>query len=108
MYGLRITTRISDKNALHKMLRSERDTYARTHWYNLLSQNFKELCNKGVSQSARMMMEKKFSVDITAQLIIEQYLDSLTTIQPLSHPVILDLAGPSRCAHYENNTYRDV
>jgi len=106
LYGLRVTTKVSNKYAIYRALNGESNTYERDRWRALLSADFNSLIRIGVSESARLMMEKKFCVDCDSQLILEKYLDSLSVLQPLYHPLILELAGQERIDHYDTHTER--
>lgn len=49
----------------------------------------------------RRLVEKKFGISIMEQLQIEQYLDSIETIQPLFHPAIIRHAHPDTIDYFE-------
>jgi len=50
----------------------------------------------------RMLAEELYGVSMITQLAVEQYLDSLTTIQPLKLPMLMDDFHPTWISYWDN------
>jgi len=103
LYGLRITDHIDSKHAIHKLLKGTNNTYERHLIGLLLNVDLSRLVSVGVHYDSRVLVEQKFGVAVDEQIILEKYLDSLTTLQTINHPIILDRAGSDRCKFFETN-----
>lgn len=100
MYGLRVTSDISDRHALAVMLRGESSIYRRNILLKMFNVDFVELMMTPVDPSSRDLMSEKFGLSHADQSAIETYLDSLNRIQPLRCPAIIENCGPKRRDHY--------
>lgn len=85
-YGLRCTKHVD----LRRYLNKDRNISA---WdkEQLLEAMAHPVGLKEVPYKTRLLMEKQFGISVRSQLIIEEYLDSLTTLQSLDHPMILEI-----------------
>ena len=101
-YGLRITAHISNKHAIHKMIKGDRSGYTREKWLQLMDKSIEPLVSMEVAMSSRLLMEDKFSVTVDDQKAIESYLDKLDFEQPLDIPAFAANAGSQRAEHYYN------
>lgn len=58
--------------------------------------------NIAVGPKSRLLVEKKFGVTVADQLAIEQYFDSLQTIEPLQHHAIETYISPAQYDYFRN------
>lgn len=93
LYGLRVTSSIDD-DYLHKVMESnlDRNVYVRQRWTDVFD-NYKHrvVIAKPITNRTRALVSNKFQIPVMAQISIENYLDSLNSLQPLDLPQISTL-----------------
>ncbi len=82
-YGLRMT------EGYHFKLSCTMSTYEKEKFIRMHNKFKDELPYRVTGMKTRMLMEKKFGVTVTEQLLLEDYLNNLDELKPLDHPVIL-------------------
>jgi len=97
-YGLRVTSGTRARGFFHNEY--EREFYA----LNIKNHQGENAPNIEPPNRTRELVERLFAITIPDQKIVERYLDSLQTIQPLSHPVIDRIMDP-KWQRY-NSTYK--
>jgi len=101
-YGLRVTRDSGQcaKDLVHKQKNMNL-------WYKeqMLAafKDEKKIASRKPGLATRFLVEKKFGLTVAQQLIIERYLDSLTSIQPLEVLPILGDSIPPSWTHYWDN-----
>jgi hypothetical protein len=87
LYALRCT-RGRDVNHFIKNNRGI-NNWERDQLLELVEKNkIKKLPTRPVPINTRLLMDRKFGLDVESQLVIEKYLDSLDTLQVLSGPLL--------------------
>lgn len=84
-YGLRVTQGACPKFDKHE------------HWWNQqlqIDKHLGECLRTSVGINSRHVMAATFGVSVEQQLSLETYLDSLSSLQPLSHPVLDAIMKP--------------
>lgn len=89
LYGLKVTSAISNKIALWKTLKGTHDTYQRSKILGLMDEKFESYASMVVSDSTRFQMSRLFGITVEDQLKIESYLDGLSGLEPLNNPILL-------------------
>jgi hypothetical protein len=92
LYGLRMTNSVSIAEMKITMNKIRMDSYQRDAYVSMLD-NYNEeyVFNNTVKQNTRFLVQKLYCISIQSQLEVEQYLDSLTTLQSLELPSLYGL-----------------
>lgn len=93
-YGVRVTAKFS-KGALEK----GDDWWTRERFKRMQEVNLAAVLEKRPTMDCRLLVEKRYGINVGDQLKIEAYLDSLNVITELDHPLIL-LHCPDVWGHY--------
>jgi hypothetical protein len=98
LYGLRITQGIKYVTTDYEdscFWKSYKLQHMKT-MYHLIASGYRK---KKIGMGSRFLVEEKFGITVQQQLIVEEYLRSLNTVQELSHPVFDDLPFHPHTAH---------
>jgi hypothetical protein len=108
LYGLRVTGHIDDKYMNKVLEKKYMNTYEREklqYQQSASQEKFEQLLNHKVNFKTRLLVERKFGISVELQLHIENYLDNLTTLQPLNIPLALDHVDKDCIDYYERYGY---
>jgi len=100
-YGLRVTAGVD----ITRVFEKDRGAYANEWYRNRLKQavsQFRNVPRAPVGIRTRLLMERMYGVPEFMQRSIEQYLDTLTVVQPLQHP-LLETIMATEWKHYWDN-----
>jgi hypothetical protein len=101
LYGLRVTSNVSNRHALATALRGTSDSYKRAHWISLI-----EICDNlfadvPVSMGSRLQMEKSFGVHVSFQYEFESYLSLKNDLSPIDYPPLLDYVSTDLMKYFD-------
>lgn len=101
LYGLRVTSDVSNRHALAAQLKNAEDSYQRQKWRRLIEIDASRFEPVEVTIGSRLLMEKCFGIPPSFQLDFESYLRGLYRIQPIRFPGLFDYVHTDCVRYYE-------
>jgi len=98
LYGLRMTQHIDDNHLIPLM--KNLDTVKKDWFMEVFRHRHNYVLNAPIDDETRLLVEYSFNIQVSVQLDIEKYLDSLKTVQPLRIPHLYSLVDEGRVEQY--------
>jgi hypothetical protein len=89
-YGMRVTR----SHDVRHLIANWRNTWEREQLQEALEFSKHSVLEIATPMNTRLLVEKKYGIDLETQLSIEKYIDSLDVLQPLDHELILMIMNP--------------
>lgn len=96
LYGIRCTPQQTDRDLIKVYCRGS--AYVREKLLNAINS---KIGYEEPTIETRLLVEELYKVTVSQQFEIEKYFDSLTSVQPLSHPILDGIIGLSQRNHYD-------
>lgn len=106
-YGLRVTRGRTNKDMLDFVERNRRlGMWQREKYVEAINaRNTDEELYVEPTMGTRLLFEELYGIPVSIQLDFEAYVDSLSTVQPLHYPLLLDFVPESWVQYYQNYVF---